>query len=492
MAGNDSIPQLDLNIPMDELVILIENARAAGRICDAEQLCRAAIAREPTNASLQVWLGWMAMDRKAYGYALEVAHQAALLADHDAFSTTRLLVYSAAASGNWALAEKALLNISRSDNDAAQAIAAETAPVFLACINSLHECLAYEEAVKSFEQMPSILITVAPRVMRKIYETVSTCYLALGKPEAAVALFKQATSTTRLATPAEVMRLRPLLITSLMPTRIKIQKAAVVSWRRLGFDVVSLNAVDEIGHLHSEFQGVTFHVAHRDARRVLGRPLVYLDDMLAILAADPGRVVGIINSDIVFSNEAGDAIKEALLLANEAFLFGHRTDVECLDHPSGSRSGIYLFGYDWFLMRSDCVPRVAGGGMVFGAPWWDIWLPLRAKSLNFDIINMRRPIALHEIHSMRWNPADLKTMGEVLINNLTMDVRETIPVTHFQYRLGELLAILEHMSADNVTERGTLDWLASLLRGIIQLEAIPFGTDRFAGVKPFWNLKGRI
>jgi hypothetical protein len=277
-----------------------------------------------------------------------------------------------------------------------------------------------------------------------------------------------------------------------MPARIEVQKAAVASWRRFGFDVASLNASDEIDHLHAEFEGVTFHRAGRDAKESLGRPLVYLDDMLAILARHTGRIGGVINADIVFSDDAGDVLAEALSLAEDAVLFGHRVDVGRVGMPIDPGAQIFLFGYDWFLFRTDQAPRMAGGQMVFGAPWWDIWLPLSARSLGLDIVNVRRPVALHENHVHRWNQQDLVTMGRVLTDFLVANARRMPAATRFQRRLSALATALEHMDPEAFADRDKLDWFASILRGLVQWETAPFGSDRHTRIEPFWDSAGQI
>jgi tetratricopeptide (TPR) repeat protein len=494
-ADHPEPPAID-TLDVSELLNRIGLARSAGRSSEAEAFCRAALDREPQNPSLYALLGWIAHDRGDYSAAVASARRAEELPEHDAVAVARLLVYAAAASGDWRLADETLLRLAVFDEASARAIALETAPAFLAFIDGRRQNLAFEEAVTSLDHTPAMISVVAPDVFRKIRATASACHLALDDGETAIELFGRAIEASPSPHPtASRLRAddpRPLLVTSLMPVRLEIQRAAVASWRRLGFDVASLNAPDEIDRLRDQFEGVAFHPATSDARAQFGRPLVYVDDMLAIRAKASGGVGGLINSDIVLTHDADAVVSETLKLAKNAFIFGQRVEVDRLEDGAGSAPKLYLFGYDWFLFPTDQAGDLAGAGMVFGAPWWDLWLPLRAKSIGMDIVNVRRPVALHESHPTRWNSDDSDRMGLVLASEIVAGTRETRPVSRFQHRMVQLASVLKSLEPEALKRGDTLDWLAPILRGLIQREAEPFGTRPSAFADPFWDSEGRI
>nr|WP_295666156.1 hypothetical protein [Sphingomonas sp.] len=472
---------------LTDLIIGIGAARAEGRYHEAERFCRDAINLEPKNATLRVLLGWIALDRKGYDDAILAARQAGDMADHDAVAVARLLVYAAAAGGDWAIADATL---SALDDATARALAVETGPIFLACLQEFRRNEAWEGAVRSFSHVPHVLDVAAPNVMRDLCAIASTCYLALGRAEAAIALFGRAAMLESAELEVSREDRPPLLVTSLMPARFEVQKAAVASWRRLGFNVASLNSADEIDTLRSEFPDMTFHTARRDAKELFGRPLIYVDEMLELLSGNACRIGGIINSDIVFAADAEAVVIRALALAEHALIFGNRVNVERLDVDAAT-SEIYLFGYDWFLFRTGRAAQIAGGGMVFGAPWWDLWLPLQARSLGFDIVNVREPVALHEIHALHWRQHDLEKMGRILADTLIARATDAA-IDSFGDRVAQLGAILTRAGPETLADRFFLDWLASLLRGLVQLDAIPFTADACYRTGPFWNSQGEI
>jgi hypothetical protein len=193
-----------------------------------------------------------------------------------------------------------------------------------------------------------------------------------------------------------------LLATSLAPGgRLEVQQAAVRSWLDHGFDVLSLNAVDEIAALKPDFTGVEFVPAPRTAASFIGKPLVFVNDLLDALAIHGGDVVGIINSDIRLEPIPGlmDALSAA---ARETLLIGPRLDVDQWDDPNGKADPI---GADLFVFPRAMIPLWGATRLCLGQGYWDFWLPLMAICAGKPARKLLPPVGRHLRHATSRNDA---------------------------------------------------------------------------------------
>lgn len=188
-----------------------------------------------------------------------------------------------------------------------------------------------------------------------------------------------------------------ILCTSLMPNNLVLQQKAVSSWRDAGFDVISVNCEEEISQLKCEFADVDFIKVNRDARKRHGKPLVYLDDVLAALKKTKAPITGIINSDIILrAPELSKKIKESI--ESRCFL-GNRIDVQKIDLVKGDR---YSLGYDYFIFDPKLLDKLCSTEFCLGMPWWDYWLPIAGLNAGFSTIYINTNIAYHEFHNTNW------------------------------------------------------------------------------------------
>jgi hypothetical protein len=164
---------------------------------------------------------------------------------------------------------------------------------------------------------------------------------------------------------------RPLLVTSIAPHNVENQQRAIASWLPLGFAVASLNTPSEIDRLKPLFGGVEFVAVGRDARADCGKPLVYLDDVVAFLAARGSPVCGLINSDIHL-RATPEIVRHLLKEAGNSMVLASRTDVNTLDDSAGE---VYKFGFDVFLFDRAILGTLPSTEFCLGQPWWDLWLP---------------------------------------------------------------------------------------------------------------------
>jgi hypothetical protein len=88
------------------------------------------------------------------------------------------------------------------------------------------------------------------------------------------------------------------------------------------------------------------------------------------------------------------AIRE---LRPKEFIFSRRVNIHRPDQTNGMPG---RFGYDFFAGHADEIGECPDGGMVFGAPWWDHYLPLMMFARGYRIFQTE-PAVLHLEHQLR-------------------------------------------------------------------------------------------
>lgn len=212
-----------------------------------------------------------------------------------------------------------------------------------------------------------------------------------------------------------------VIATTLAPKNLDNQRAAVDSWKRLGFKVVSINSVDEIRQLQSTFTDVEFITARRDARNDWGKPYVYFDDFLAYFKTADVRICGIINSDIHLKGEHLRAIvsKEAM----DAFLFGCRLDVAALGKTEGS---VFRDGFDYFFFDRKYLDIYPPDEFCLGLPWWDYWAVLVPLIRQVPVKKLVAPVAIHITHPLNWDENNWKHLGCKVAEYVGMQRQPTV------------------------------------------------------------------
>jgi hypothetical protein len=67
--------------------------------------------------------------------------------------------------------------------------------------------------------------------------------------------------------------------------------------------------------------------------------------------------------------------------------------------------------------------RVGRASLVFGAPWWDHYVPLRLLARGSELVFAAQPVAFHLRHQQRWNWDLWRDMGERFIE----EIRPALP-----------------------------------------------------------------
>jgi len=188
------------------------------------------------------------------------------------------------------------------------------------------------------------------------------------------------------------------ITTSIAPRRIEAQIEAIESWMKLGFDVVSINCAEEIESLRGFFPEVRFVRAQRDARELLGKPLVYFEEFLKYFQRSGSEICGIVNSDIHLVADEG-IISFIKSEAENSLIYGSRTDVDSPDVLAGD---VCQTGFDFFFFDRSLISCYPESEFCIGMPWWDYWAPLIPAVEGFQTKRLVSPFAYHIRHTCEW------------------------------------------------------------------------------------------
>lgn len=206
------------------------------------------------------------------------------------------------------------------------------------------------------------------------------------------------------------------VFTSIVPRKLCFgevdrQQLAIESWLKAGFEPVSLNCAEECEQLVGSFSEVEFRETLRDGSAEMGKPLIYIDDILAAVAAESGHISGIVNSDIIFRS-AGNLPAELARVTGEGLIYGCRLDISS---PADTQGKIYDIGFDFFFLNRELAGKFPSSKLCLGAPMWDYWVPLISSKLGYSTAFLRNIIAWHIVHEQAWSQqVNLFMLGELI------------------------------------------------------------------------------
>lgn len=188
------------------------------------------------------------------------------------------------------------------------------------------------------------------------------------------------------------------MVTSLSPRGGPRQRQAITTWAEFGARLISVNTRQEIAELAPLFPDVEFQETARDGRETLGKPLVYIDDLLSALAETGADTCGIVNADILLLD--GERLRDEIAAAGAALTIYHRLNLATPDDRDGPA---YLPGFDAFFFPRDWIPQFVGSRLSLGAPWWDYLFSTIAVLRSLPIrVSRKSPIG-HVIHPVNWS-----------------------------------------------------------------------------------------
>ena len=196
-----------------------------------------------------------------------------------------------------------------------------------------------------------------------------------------------------------------------------LQQRVFASWRQAGCSLLSLHTAAELtarpGHAEQLYQA---GVAVLELQQREAEPLPNLRASLTALSrAHPQALIALTNADILFAPSS--ALPQALegLQPHQA-LVGRRSNVEAAADgsvaPSGPRDP---HGFDFFAFHAEALQRalpLIPEGLVFGRPWWDLFLPLALLAAGLELREPGPNLFLHPIHEERWSGEQWLRFGQ--------------------------------------------------------------------------------
>ena len=184
------------------------------------------------------------------------------------------------------------------------------------------------------------------------------------------------------------------------PEAREAQKTALQSWRKAGFQSLSLNFPEEVENLKREYGGlVKILPAKRSSPHAGRRRLVPVADLLeASFQAGPGPAF-LLNADIHLTPGAvrlGESPGDAAVILP-------RWEIETTNSERAEKNP---WGWDGVVLGKKLKDKFTNPGFGLGLPWWDYWIPFRAIHLGFRILEPKDPLARHVRHPEKWGEKD--------------------------------------------------------------------------------------
>jgi hypothetical protein len=163
----------------------------------------------------------------------------------------------------------------------------------------------------------------------------------------------------------------------------------VRSWRRAGFDVVTLNGACEIDSVVRQGYEVECQRVSHD------RPTI--DDFLAAVRRSRALVAGIINADVLL---IADPELLRIAVAGDGMTLLERINID----PGSMRpTGRSCAGFDAFVFATAPLSQIdQGKKFLFGHPWWDYWFPLSYVAAGGRLTTVKAPVLFHLQHQQKW------------------------------------------------------------------------------------------
>lgn len=183
----------------------------------------------------------------------------------------------------------------------------------------------------------------------------------------------------------------------------------IASWQACGLHPVSVNSAKETPHGAAWSRNVEIVEMPVDAERDAQRPLVFFSDFLeAAGKVATGGVVAITNADVLLRSRA---VVEQLCerVTPTRAVVARRVDVE---NPIDAEGTPYYGGFDFFAVHASQLAKIADIGLIFGAPWWDYYLPIALLAQGVEVELTGQAFAYHLQHTERWNAELWQAMGE--------------------------------------------------------------------------------
>lgn len=190
-----------------------------------------------------------------------------------------------------------------------------------------------------------------------------------------------------------------------------MQQAAVKSWQRLGFKVISVNVVSELAMLIPLFDGVEFISASEKPRRTA---LIEINELMKNLRHYSSVIYGIVNSDVIFHANTDFTSFLKNKCTDNALVYGSRIEVDSITACCGTPYP--RLGYDYFFFQRQALQAKLYGDFALGDPMWDYWFPVSLALNGSKLRYMAIPVGYHPKHEQHWRDEDLEAGRRKFIN----------------------------------------------------------------------------
>jgi hypothetical protein len=177
-------------------------------------------------------------------------------------------------------------------------------------------------------------------------------------------------------------------------------RICIDSWTQAGYTVVSVNSTSESAAVQALYPDIQIAQVGRDGRHQVGRPLVYLSDMLQLAQSQCDGYFGIVNADVRFLPQAIPSLQG--WMPSSGFVYSNRLDIDDIHFTNPRLHG----GVDFLLLSTRDLLSFAHPDFLFGTPWWDYWLPLALNctgTTGHRLTHSGLPVITHLLHTDQWS-----------------------------------------------------------------------------------------
>jgi hypothetical protein len=207
-------------------------------------------------------------------------------------------------------------------------------------------------------------------------------------------------------------------------------RMCVDSWHEAGYKIFSVNSRAESDAVAKLYPDINIIEVERDGSAKVGRPLVYISDIISAAKKNHQSTFAIINADILILQEAALSLKN--WEPDQGFFYSTRLDIDDLNGFNSRLHG----GVDFLILRTSDILELELPDILFGTPWWDYWLPC---SLNCRGVKGRRlsvnnqPVITHLFHEERWSHIDFLDNFTIFISHISKIIqnRDSLPSKTF-------------------------------------------------------------
>jgi len=221
------------------------------------------------------------------------------------------------------------------------------------------------------------------------------------------------------------------IATSLSPRGGIEQEKAMKTWANTAQHIISVNSAEEIKELQPTYPYIDFIEAKENGISIIGKPLIFIDEILEALETCTTDLCAIINGDILLLNSE-DLFKEISTLGSDGLTLCHRVDIPFFEADEGR---IYRSGFDAFFFHKSYISHFKGSEMMLGAPWWDYYLPILAQQISLPIHIPSTPLIAHVEHPQNWSKQTHLVTAQLWIHGIlekeTDQLKSTRPYKEF-------------------------------------------------------------